>query len=103
MFGNMSDLYCPYCDEWLEICHDDGFGYDEDRAHEMYCSSCHKNFVFHTSISFNYYPEKADCLNGEPHNFSGWYKIYEMNDKIIERRRCRECEFEERRTRINEL
>jgi hypothetical protein len=63
----MSDINCPYCDAGLDICHDDGFGYDEDRRHEMECWKCRKNFVFTTSIHFYYEAEKADCLNGEPH------------------------------------
>lgn len=36
----MSDLYCPYCDAGLEVCHDDGFGYEEGVAHEMCCKEC---------------------------------------------------------------
>lgn len=27
------DVECPYCEEWNEICHDDGFGYEEGVAH----------------------------------------------------------------------
>ena len=66
----MSDLNCPYCDHSQEVCHDDGFGYDEDEAHEMECTSCEKYFVFYTSISFSYEPQKADCLNeGGEHDF----------------------------------
>ena len=66
----MSDLECPYCGAENEICHDDGFGYEEDKRHEMQCHECDKNFVFATSISFNYYPSRADCLNGEPHQLA---------------------------------
>ena len=65
----MSDLQCPYCEEELEVCHDDGFGYDEDEAHEMECSECSKLFVFNTVISCDYYPQKADCLNGSKHQY----------------------------------
>ncbi len=25
----MKDINCPYCDAELDICHDDGFGYEE--------------------------------------------------------------------------
>lgn len=66
----MSDLECPYCDAANEVCHDDGFGYEEDQAHAMECSECGKNFVFFTCISFDYSPRKADCLNGCEHRFS---------------------------------
>lgn len=65
----MSDIDCPYCGHSQEVCHDDGFGYEEGINHEMECYECEKNFVFQTCISFNYYPEKADCLNDGDHNF----------------------------------
>lgn len=66
----MSDLNCPYCDAGLDVCHDDGFGYQEDVNHQMECSDCGKNFVFTTSISFYYEPEQADCLNDGEHDFN---------------------------------
>lgn len=64
------DLECPYCETELEICHDDGFGYEEGVKHQMECDNCGKSFVFETSISFYYEPEKADCLNGDNHTWS---------------------------------
>jgi len=63
------DLNCPYCDAKLDVCHDDGFGYEEGVKHEMQCGECDKYFVFETSISFYYEPEKADCLNDAAHDF----------------------------------
>lgn len=63
----MSDLNCPYCNCGQEVCHDDGFGYEEDTLHEMECSDCGKLFTFFTSIIFNYESKKADCLNGKEH------------------------------------
>jgi hypothetical protein len=63
------DLECPYCEKELEINHDDGFGYQEGVKHQMECSHCNKSFVFETSISFYYEPEKADCLNGGEHDY----------------------------------
>lgn len=57
------DIECPYCEVWQEINHDDGFGYEEGVKHEMECCDCGKTFTFETSISFDYEPEKADCLN----------------------------------------
>jgi hypothetical protein len=63
------DLECPYCEKELEVCHDDGFGYEEGVKHQMECGHCDKQFVFETSISFYYEPEKADCLNGNEHNY----------------------------------
>ena len=63
------DVRCPYCDAGLEICHDDGFGYEEGVKHQTQCSQCGKYFVFETSISFYYDPEKADCLNDGEHDW----------------------------------
>jgi len=71
----MYDIKCPYCDAELEVCHDDGEGYAEDELHEMECNECDKSFVFTTSISFSYHPEKADCLNGKDHNFKKTHTI----------------------------
>lgn len=65
----MSDLNCPYCDAELDVCHDDGLGYEEGVNHQMECWKCNKSFVFQTSISFYYEPYKADCLNGYDHDF----------------------------------
>lgn len=92
------DVECPYCEEWNEICHDDGFGYEEGVAHEMECAHCEKSFVFHTSISFYYEAGKADCLNGAPHAFREWRKLYEHEGKIHQRRTCRDCGNSEERT-----
>lgn len=65
----MSDIKCPYCGHEQEVNHDDGENYDESVTHQMECYECEKEFVFTTYISFDYYPEKADCLNGGDHNF----------------------------------
>jgi len=48
------DVRCPFCNCWQEICHDDGYGYDEDMKHEQRCGDCDKTFEFETSISFYY-------------------------------------------------
>jgi hypothetical protein len=89
----MNDLECPYCGEWLEVCHDDGFGYEEGVRHEMECSNCEKNFVFETSIIYHYEPHKADCLNGEPHNLEK--AIYHPNF-YPDRVRCKNCDYEDK-------
>ena len=65
----MPDVYCPYCEAPIEINHDDGYGYDEDKMYEQECSECGKSFAFTTCISFDHEAFKADCLNGSPHNF----------------------------------
>lgn len=63
----MHDINCPYCDAELEINHDDWAWYEEGRAHEMQCHKCDKYFIFYTSISFDYDPQQADCLNTGDH------------------------------------
>jgi len=65
----MSDINCPYCDKEQEINHDDGYGYEEGVFHNQECGHCGKTFVYKTSISFYYDPKKADCLNGDDHNY----------------------------------
>lgn len=91
------DLECPYCEEWNEVCHDDCGGYVEDQNHEMQCAHCEKHFVFTTAISFDYYPEKADCLNGSPHNFRDWMRLWEHDGDVTEERGCKDCDHRERR------
>lgn len=85
----MSDMECPYCEAEQEVCHDDGFGYEEDCRHEQECSECGKTFTFTTSISFHYSPEKADCLNDGEHvlSMSATYPR-EYSDM-----RCRDCDY----------
>ena len=65
----MKDIECPYCEEEQDINHDDGYGYEEGVLFQYECHNCGKAFVFTTSISFHYDAIKADCLNGEPHDF----------------------------------
>jgi len=87
----MSDLNCPYCYADIEVCHDDGFGYEEDEAHEMECDECEKNFVFYTSITYYYEPRKADCLNGAEHNL----KFSLAYPKKFSKMRCQDCDYSE--------
>jgi DNA-directed RNA polymerase subunit RPC12/RpoP len=86
------DLECPYCGNGCKVDHDDGQGYDEDKYHEMECPHCGKNFVFTTSVVYYYHPQKADCLNGEPHKFTEW-RTLGSNDKgdSLQRCRCTDC------------
>lgn len=90
----MRDINCPYCDNELEINHDDGYGYEEDRRHEQQCGYCNKHFTFTTSISFHYEAEKADCLNGQPHQMK---KVCNSAQDIWpDWKRCEDCDHEER-------
>lgn len=84
------DIECPYCGAELDVCHDDGQGYAEGVLHEMQCDKCEKNFVFQTLISFYYEPEKADCLNGSPHE----YKITKTHPIEFSMMRCSTCSDE---------
>jgi hypothetical protein len=84
----MNDIKCPYCGEEQEVCHDDGFGYEEDRRHEMQCHKCEKYFVFTTHISFYYFPEKADCLNGDPHDLKETSTYPRRHTKMA----CKNCD-----------
>lgn len=63
------DVQCPYCSDWHYINHDDGYGYSEDEIHSQECESCEKIFTYQTTITFNYYADKADCLNGSEHDY----------------------------------
>lgn len=65
----MYDVECPYCNAGLEICHDDGEGYEEGLLYQQECCYCDKVFVFRTTITFNYTAERAACLNGGRHNY----------------------------------
>lgn len=80
------DLECPYCEQELEICHDDGFGYEEG-VHHQECPHCGKKFVFETEISFYYKPYKADCLNDGKHD----YQLTHTNPKEFSKMRCTMC------------
>lgn len=89
----MYDVECPYCGAEQDICHDDGYGYDEDRLHEQECGQCEKKFVYTTSISFHYEAEKADCLNGAEHDMKPVVHVPRYYPDWI---RCKNCGFENR-------
>ena len=82
----MSDINCPYCGKGQEINHDDGVGYSEDEIHQQECCDCEKVFCFTTSVHFYYDARKADCLNGESHNYKktatcpSWWSKMECRD-----------------------
>lgn len=89
----MKDLTCPYCGHEQDVNHDDGFGYEEDEAHQVECAECEKKFIFHTHISFSYHESKANCLNGGPHDFTEWSEHHLIGTELAHKtRRCRACE-----------
>lgn len=92
----MADTNCPYCDVEIEINHDDGYGYDEQGTHQQECDGCGKTFVYTTSISFNYYPEKADCLNGSEHD----WKPTKTFPKEFTEMRCTMCDEKRKPTEV---
>lgn len=92
------DLQCPYCEKELNVCHDDGFGYQEGVKHQMQCDGCNKYFVFETTISLYYEPEKADCLNDEKHD----WKPSKTHPKEYTQMECSMC-GEARKPTDNEM
>ena len=86
----MKDIECPYCGADLEINHDDGNGYAEGELHQQQCGECDKYFVFTTSISYYYEPQKADCLNDAEHNF----QLTSTYPKCCTRFQCTMCDEE---------
>lgn len=84
------DINCPYCAAPQDIDHDDGYGYEEGKLHQQECGECEKTFVFITSISYSYYPEKAECLNDGKHD----YKITQTYPKCCSKMRCSMCDNE---------
>ena len=88
------DIECPYCGAGQDICHDDGYGYDEDRRHEQQCRSCDKTFVFTTSVSFSYEAEKADCLNGAAHKL----EMSSTYPRQYSEMQCKDCDFRRKPT-----
>ena len=87
------DVECPYCNAEQEICHDDGYGFEEDKIHEQECGQCNKVFAYITSISFYYNAWKADCLNDAEHNFEDVHVHPQHYKHWV---RCKDCGFEER-------
>lgn len=81
----MEELTCPYCEEITKVEMD--FAFKEDFLYEHECSNCEKMFVFNISVSYNFWEEKADCLNGAEHDFQ---KIFTV-PKAFTRMRCSMC------------
>lgn len=83
------DMNCPYCGEGQDVDHDDGAGYEESVRHEHTCRECEKTFVFTTSISYHYEPEKADCLNGSEHNL----EMSKTYPRRYSQMLCQDCDY----------
>ena len=82
----MSDE-CPYCGKEVEICHDDGYGMQEDEVFSETCHECGKTFAYTTTISVDHNLNKADCLNGKEHK----YVVVRTFPKRYSKNRCEDC------------
>lgn len=84
----MRDVECPYCGEGNDICHEDGYGYEENELHNQECRSCEKIFTYQTKIFYNYDAYEADCLNGAEHN----WKLTKTWPLFFTKMRCSVCD-----------
>jgi hypothetical protein len=83
----MNNLECPYCEadlgDYVDECHDSNVDYEYE------CPKCGKSFIF----TIEYYPSftsnKADCLNGEEHQFEDMVGFPEEYFKG--RKKCKDC------------
>ena len=91
----MNNIECPYCGKGQEICHDDGYGYEEGETYQQECS-CGKTFVFDASISIDHTAYTAPCLNGAPHDNETNYRNPRVINGMIEFR-CKWCGERENR------
>lgn len=83
----MRDVECPYCGSEQDICHDDGYGYEEDQTHEQECADCGKSFAFTTALHFYYEAHQADCLNGAEHRYRPTMAVPRRYTKM----ECQDC------------
>lgn len=82
----MNDFECPYCGK--DLC-EPGDCREMERNYEWECGYCGKVFQFSVDYTINFYTKKADCLNGDPHDYrkivgapDWWFK---------DKRRCSMC------------
>ncbi len=86
------DIQCPYCDGWLS--HDDEQN-EPDVTHQRQCRHCEKNFIFYIEYYPSFREHKADCLNGEPHDWED-LRISEYDKEWYEmHRQCKSCDLRE--------
>lgn len=82
-----NNVTCPYCDAFVEINHDDGYGLSEDEPHQQECERCEKTFVFYTWVQLHYRTTAANCLNGGEHA----YQMTHTYPHTARRMRCKDC------------
>ena len=84
------DVDCPYCDAGQMICHDDGYGYEENETFSQECEGCGKTFTYTTTPTYYYDVYKAPCLNGGEHK---WKRIIGWPPEHYENKyRCEYCD-----------
>ena len=69
----MSDIECPYCEKGFDF---EGDPPGQDEQIEEECPHCEKSFLATAYWELSFSEEKADCLNGAPHNLrteSKWH------------------------------
>jgi len=74
----MDEVNCPYCDGETNIDTTDFLC--TDVRYEVECKLCDKNFVFEVEYDAIFTAGKADCLNGEEHEFIDYHL---NNEKCI--------------------
>lgn len=88
------DIKCPYCGKEQEICHDDGYGMEEDRMHEQECRGCEKTFGYKTSIVLYYDAHAIPCMDadnkGDKSRHS--WKLTKTFPKEFSQMECAVCE-----------
>lgn len=94
-------LECPYCNEefYEEL---EGCQYEDNCLSETECPKCEKMFVFRTNVSISLDAYKADCLNGEKHDYrpTNWYLVHEHQVGLY---KCYDCENTKKMTKEEAL
>lgn len=92
----MYDAECPYCGKEVEINHDDGYGYEENKTYEQECCHCGKTFAYTTAVSFYHELYEAPCMNGGEHK---WKQMHGAPTGYFEN--LQRCEYCDEKSKIN--
>jgi hypothetical protein len=82
-------IECPYCKAEQpapDDCDDPSVNYQHE------CGECGKSFIFTVDYTKDFYPEKADCLNGGEHDYKQIKGC--PSEYFIGRKRCSMCDDE---------
>lgn len=86
----MKEITCPYCEHEYDLCHDDGAFYNQDGVEVEECPNCEKSFLVHSSVSWYFEAEKAECLNDGNHKWKKEYGV--MYPELANREVCEVCD-----------